>query len=86
MGLGLPLVPLVFAGMSKVPFRRYITVLCVGQFIWTGALLGIGYFFGDISSRINKDFSLIFVAIFIVVAVLVMHQIKSYLKRKEYNL
>ena len=38
-------VPVLFtAGLSRVPFRRYMMLNVAGQFLWTAGLLSIGYF------------------------------------------
>ncbi len=53
MGLGFALVTLVTAGMSKIPFRRYLTLNIIGQFFWTGALLAVGFFLGNFYLTMN---------------------------------
>lgn len=52
MGLSLP--TLIVAGMMHVPFKKYIKVVFLGGLLWTGILLGIGYFFAHI--YVNIDF------------------------------
>ena len=47
-GLGLAVVVLFTAGLSKIPFRRYMVVNVVGEIIWSAMLLALGYFFGNI--------------------------------------
>lgn len=55
-GLGFA-VPILFsAGLSRVPFRRYMMLNIAGQFLWTAALLSIGYFLGHIFLRVNDVF------------------------------
>lgn len=55
-GLGLALVTLTTAGMVRIPFKVYMSVNLLGQLIWTGCLLGIGYFFGNLYVEINNVF------------------------------
>jgi len=43
-GLGLALVTLTTPPWSRIPFRIYMAVNLLGQLVWTGFLLGIGYF------------------------------------------
>ena len=38
----------------RIPFRKYITVNILGQFIWSGALLSVGYLFGESYTRIDS--------------------------------
>lgn len=53
-GLGLALVVLFTAGMSKIPFRRYMLINFFGQLIWSGVLLGIGYTFGNVLAQVQS--------------------------------
>lgn len=61
MGFGLAIVTLVSAGISKVPFGRYMTLNIIGQFFWTGFLLTLGYLFGHLYSAIDDIFGRIFI-------------------------
>jgi len=67
MGLGFALVTLVTAGIVKIPFKRYITLNFLGQFFWTGFLMIVGYFLGDLYIQINGILGITFVAAIIVV-------------------
>jgi membrane-associated protein len=53
-GLGFALVTLMTAGMVGIPFDRFIVVNLLGQFIWTGLLLGVGYFFSHLYITVNS--------------------------------
>jgi len=72
MGFGFALVTLVTAGIAKVPFKKYLAFNVAGQLIWTAALLGVGYFFGNIYTSINKgfrDIALVALAIIVIIAI-----------------
>ena len=72
MGLGFPFVILTMAGVVKVPFKRYITLNIVGQLVWTGALLAIGYYLGNFYLKVNKGFNAVsFIVIFILLFVVI---------------
>ncbi|HWC57552.1 MAG TPA: VTT domain-containing protein [Candidatus Paceibacterota bacterium] len=47
-GFGLAIPILATAGATRVPFGRFITINMLGQFLWTGALIGLGYFFSHL--------------------------------------
>jgi membrane-associated protein len=50
-------IPILFtAGLSRVSFRRYMMANISGQFIWTGGLIAIGYFFGNLYVSVNNVF------------------------------
>jgi len=71
-GFGFATVVLFVAGMVKIPFRIYITINILGQFMWTGMLLLAGYSFGHAYAVFNTGFeraSLIAGAVLIIAAI-----------------
>lgn len=52
-GLGFGAAIMFTAGLSRVPFRRYMMLNIAGQFLWTTAMLSIGYFLGHIYLRVG---------------------------------
>ncbi len=54
MGFGFAIVTLFTAGLTKIPFKKYISLNLAGQFIWTGLLLFVGYEFGDLYLTFNN--------------------------------
>jgi membrane-associated protein len=52
-GFGFALVTLMTAGMVRIPFGRYMLVNLLGQVVWTGLLLGTGYFFTHLYLTVN---------------------------------
>jgi membrane protein DedA with SNARE-associated domain len=59
-GFGFAILTLLAAGAARVPFRRYLMMNFLGEFIWAGMLMGVGYLFGhaythvsDIASKIE---------------------------------
>ncbi len=67
MGFGFALVTLVTAGIVKIPFKRYISLNFLGQFFWTGFLIVVGYFLGDLYIKINGVLGALFVIALVVV-------------------
>ncbi|MBI2610591.1 DedA family protein [Candidatus Kaiserbacteria bacterium] len=55
-GFGFAMVILFTAGLSRVPFRRYMMLNIAGQFLWTAGLLSIGYFLGHIYLKVENTF------------------------------
>ena len=81
-GLGLSLVILLTAGMVKLPFWKYLSLNAIGEIMWTGALVAIGYFFGDWYIQINSWMGRIgIVAVFIFIVILFI-QWKKYFRAK----
>lgn len=52
-GLTLALAILITAGIARVPFSKYLLINAIGQIIWTGLLIAIGYFFGDLYLQVD---------------------------------
>ncbi|MEO8638208.1 MAG: DedA family protein [Candidatus Taylorbacteria bacterium] len=44
-GFGFAIITLVTAGLVKIPFRKYLFLNGLGQFVWTGLLIALGYLF-----------------------------------------
>lgn len=55
-GFGLGTAVMFTAGLSRVPFRRYMMLNIAGQSIWTAALLSVGYFLGHIYLEVSDVF------------------------------
>src|SRR3990167_10093410 len=55
-GLGFGTVIMFTAGLSRVPFRRYMMLNIAGQFLWTAALLSIGYSLGHLFTEVSNVF------------------------------
>jgi len=85
-GLGFALVTLMVAGMVKIPFWKYFIVNAVGQFFWTGILLGIGYFFGHIYTQIDGVLGKLSIAALLIIAFLALLGYKKYLKTRAEKL
>ena len=82
MGLGFALVTLFTAGLSKIPFRQYLTLNVVGQFFWTTFLLVIGYAFGHMYVSFNNIFARIFLVSLIVIVFALLFGFSKYVKRR----
>ncbi len=58
MGFGLAVPILMVAGMLHVPYTRFLTINILCGIIWILALMGIGYYFGNLLVYIPKDFQI----------------------------
>ncbi len=61
MGFGFALATLVTAGLVRINFKKYALFNFLGGFIWTGILVGLGYFFGNLYALLNKGFKAVFI-------------------------
>ncbi|MGC9599005.1 MAG: DedA family protein [Minisyncoccia bacterium] len=68
MGFGFALATLIAAGAAKVPFKKYLTINFLGQFVWTGVLMAVGYFLGNLYIMVDKSLRWAFIIALIVIA------------------
>ena len=69
---------LIAAGLARLPFRRWLPVIAVGEMIWTGSLVLIGYYTTVAIYRFAHDLEYIMVAasiIFLVVIIALIHKV-----------
>ena len=81
-GFGFALVTLMTAGMVKIPVWRYMTINLIGQFVWTGILLGIGYFLGNAYVTVNNIFGKISIIVLFIIVILALNGYKKYLAKR----
>jgi len=53
-GFGLAIATLITAGLSRIPFWRYMAINTSGQFIWSLMLISVGYFFSHLYVEFNN--------------------------------
>jgi len=81
-GLGLSMAVLLTAGMVRIPFMKYIYLNAIGEIIWTGMLVMVGYFFGQWYIQIDTWMGRIgFIGIFIFVIIIFLQIKKSFNKK-----
>lgn len=85
-GFGLGLAILLAAGMTKLPFKKYLAVNAMGQIIWTGLLISIGYFFGNLYIKINDIAGRFFITLVLVIIVIAFYRYVKYLQIKAQSL
>ncbi|MDP3645587.1 MAG: VTT domain-containing protein [bacterium] len=54
MGIGFPGATLFTAGLTGIPFRTFMFLNTLGQIVWTGMLLSIGYFLGNVYESVGN--------------------------------
>jgi len=82
MGLGFPFITLTTAGMSKINFKRYILINFGGQLIYTGVLIAIGYFFGNLYISIGGIMGKVALAAIFVVIFILLLRFRRYIRNK----
>lgn len=82
MGFGFALVTLITAGLSKVPFKKYLLFNVSGQLVWTAILLGVGYSFGHIYTSIDKGFRDVAFVALIIIAIVAIYGFGKYISKR----
>lgn len=82
MGFGFALATLVAAGAMKVPFKKYMMTNILGQFIWTGFLMGIGYFLGNLYTLVDKGFRWAFLGAMIVIVGFAAYGFSRFMRKR----
>ncbi|MGC8776179.1 MAG: DedA family protein [Minisyncoccia bacterium] len=83
MGFGFALLVLIAAGISRISFRKYITINFLGQIIWTFALLVLGYFFGSIYLIIHQSLRIGFLIFGFLILIVLIYGLNSYMRKKS---
>lgn len=81
MGLGFALVTLITAGMAKIPYRRYMLLNLLGQFVWTAVLLLVGFTLGDLYITFDNIFARISIVSASVIVIVGLFQYGKYVKK-----
>jgi membrane protein DedA with SNARE-associated domain len=76
-GFGFAVVTLMVAGMTRIPFAKYMTINFVGQFVWTGFLIAVGYFLSSLYTTIDSILGKISL---ITLAIVVLFALNAYRK------
>ena len=84
-GFGLAIPILFTAGMSGMSFWRYMSANLTGQFLWSGGLIALGYFFGDLYLKVNSVFEKATVASLAIILILCALGFMKYLGKRMRN-
>lgn len=82
MGFGFSHATLIGAGMVRIPFRKYALLNSIGGFVWTGFLLGVGYFFGNLYTVIEGKFKIVSVVALIIVVLAIFYGFSRYMRER----
>lgn len=83
MGFGFAVVILVVAGMSHVPFKKYVTLNLIGGFVWTAILVTVGYFFGNVYASITGPEKIVVAVCGFLIFFFGLRAANSYLAKQE---
>ena len=82
MGFGFPGAVLATAGIVRIPFRKFMFYNVIGQLIWTGGLLAIGYFVGEAYIQINGGLEIFSLIAVIILAIAILFGVGKYIRKR----
>lgn len=74
------------AGMSQMPFWKFMTYSALGTIIWTTFLASVGYYFGNNTALMHQIFSQVGYVIITIVVVIIAWALYRRQQRKNRNL
>jgi len=85
---GLCYVTFILAGMVRLNFKKFLLFSILGGFFWSGFVVGLGYYFGQIAEKIEGyiKFSgwIVFFLAFLIITFIIIY--KKYSTFKQYKL
>jgi membrane protein DedA with SNARE-associated domain len=82
-GFGIIIAILFVSGMYRIDFKKYLAMNFIGEIIWSGVLLGVGYFFGNLYNQIDNVFYKMGLIGLCIVAVVVIFNIITFHVKKR---
>lgn len=77
---------LLAAGLSRIPWKRWFPVLFLGEMVWTGSLILIGYYTTESIKVVSREISYLVLAISILFLIVIIWQGRRILfKDKDFS-
>ena len=80
-GVGFALVTLFTAGLTRVPFGRFVMFNIIGESVWSAMIISIGYFLGDIYLNVNNALGKAFITVFVVALIAGIFGVANYMRK-----
>ncbi|HVV39104.1 MAG TPA: DedA family protein [Candidatus Paceibacterota bacterium] len=78
-GVGFALVTLFTAGLTRVPFGRFVVFNVIGESIWSAMILSIGYFLGNAYITVNNGLGKAFITALVILLIAVIFGVAKYM-------
>lgn len=82
MGFGMALGTLMTAGATRIPLRTFLFYNMLGEFIYVGALMLVGYYFGYLYASVAASFRFISLVGLLLTTGLAIYGFTRYIKSK----
>ena len=80
MGFGMALGTLMAAGAVRIPLRTYVFYNALGELVYVGILMLLGYYFGYLYNQIAVSFRLLSLFAILVIAGIAVYGFSHYIK------
>ncbi len=84
MGFGFAIPILMTAGMARIPLKKFILLNSFGQAVWTGFLMAVGYFFGNVYHLLDAGLRAMSVVAFVLVVAALLFGFHRYIRQKNF--
>ncbi len=81
-GFGFAMVTLMVAGMVKIPFWKYLSINVLGQFVWTGLLIALGYFLGHLYTTVSSILGKASIVVLFIIFIFALNGYRKYVANK----
>lgn len=85
MGLGFAVLVLIAAGWARVRLSKFLAFNFVGQCLWTGILVSIGYFFGKLYLLADESLRIVSLIGFLVTIVAALYGVQRFLRQRNFH-
>lgn len=82
MGFGFAIWTLMAAGAARVSFKKYMLINFLGQFVWSGILIGAGYFLGGLYVTIDKGLQWMFIVGLIAIGAVAIYGFGKFMRAR----
>ncbi len=82
MGFGFALATLLAAGMAKVPVKKFALYNLLGGFVWTGLLIGLGYFLSQTYSIVSGGIRIFFIISTVAIFIIILYGLSRFMRQK----
>jgi membrane protein DedA with SNARE-associated domain len=84
--LSMSIPALIAAGMARAPWRRWFPVLLLGECLWTGSLVLLGFYLGQYVQQFERGMQIIAVLGVLIFVAIVIWFIKRVSKSSQFDI
>lgn len=77
-GFGLAMAVLFTAGIAKIPFKQFMLWNLLGEIVWTGVLVSVGYIFGGLYVNVENIILRVSLVVSAIVIAFIAYRIRKY--------